>query len=98
MYAAAAKKQGFLQAALEHLQVMSATNSLKLYAVKNILPLHRQQLLKVFLTAIKVSLGTAISAKQSLKRTFLDQLLDLFDANAVDSNTGGVLLGSKLIT
>lgn len=56
-YAAAAKKQGFLQkVCLEHLQVMSATNSLKLYAVKTLLPLHRQQLLKVFLTAIKLVL------------------------------------------
>lgn len=45
----------------------------------------------------KVGLGTTISAKQSLTDISYEQLLKLFDVNAVDSNTGGVLLGSNLL-
>ncbi|MDE6137850.1 MAG: hypothetical protein K2F57_00100 [Candidatus Gastranaerophilales bacterium] len=45
----------------------------------------------------RVGLGTTISATQSLTDVSFKQLLKLFDVSAVDSNTGGVLLGSNLL-
>lgn len=97
-YAAAAKKAGIPAEGLLGTPSSDVRNKfIEALCGENIITPAQATAIEGIPYSNKVGLGTTISAKQSLRDVSYDQLLDLFDANAVDSNTGGVLLGSNLL-
>lgn len=97
-YAAAAKKAGIPAEGLLGTPSSDVRNKfIEALCSENIITPAQATSIEGIPYSNKVGLGTTISAKQSLTEVSYDQLLKLFDANAEDSNSGGVLLGSNLL-